>query len=186
MSAQRVPKKDRNVNVSGNVIASVINTGNYNKFFIGDYESLKDIYINPWQILQRVELSHFTGREWLLAGIDSFIEKHDRGYLIVEGDAGVGKTAFLAWLVMQKDYIHHFCELAPGRENIGVSLKNIAAQITLKYSLKWSEAGVLPKSANRAEFLNNVLIAASQKRKKGQPIIIVIDALDEAGMTEVL
>jgi len=40
----------------------------------------------------------------------------------------------LAWLVKERNYIHHFAELAPGQEGIETGLKNLAAQIILAYS----------------------------------------------------
>lgn len=98
---------DGSVVVGRDVINSIINTGDHNQFFIGDYERLRDAYIEPWPVFERVNLSHFVGREWLLAEVDAFLRDHDRGYFILEAEAGLGKTAFLAWLVRQRGYIHH-------------------------------------------------------------------------------
>jgi hypothetical protein len=98
---------------------------------------------------------------------------------------GLGKTTFLAHLVRERGYLHHFVERAPGLEHVGDSLRNLAAQLVLAYHLNPYEAeGVLPGAAARPDFLQDLLFEASQRRdeiKPGEKIVLVVDALDEAG-----
>lgn len=149
--------------------------------FIGDYERLRDAYIHPWPVFERVNLDHFVGREWLLAEVDDFLDNHDRGYFVLEAEAGLGKTAFLAWLVKERGYIHHFVELAPGLDGVGRGLKNLAAQLVVVYKLEdYETQGVLPGAATRPDFLSNLLRQVSEKRQNGERIVLVVDALDES------
>ncbi len=121
------------------------------------------------------------GRRWLIDQVDSILndENNSCGYLVLEAHAGLGKTAFLAWLVKERNYIHHFVELAPGQEGIEKGLKNLAAQIILAYKLSADEA--IPDAAGRPDYLYRLLSQAAEKRGPGERIVVVVDALDEAG-----
>ncbi|MDY7075915.1 MAG: hypothetical protein SXV54_03225 [Chloroflexota bacterium] len=167
---------DGNVIGDGNVVVLT------KQHFTGEYERLRDAYIEPGPVFERVNLEHFVGREWLLAEVDAFLCDHDRGYFILEAEAGVGKTTFLAWLVQQRGYIHHFTELSPGLEGVGAGLKSLAAQLLLGCHLNpYETEGVVPGVAARSDFLFSLLKRASQQRQDGQKVVLVIDALDEAG-----
>lgn len=140
---------------------------------------VRDAYINPQSVIDRVNLQHYTGRKWLLAEVDAFLAEHDRGYFILEASAGLGKTAFLAWLVQQREYIHHFCELTPGLEGVGAALRSLAAQLVMKYHLQPN--GVLNGIDTRPDYLYELLTKVSAQCADNEEIVLVIDALDEAG-----
>jgi hypothetical protein len=162
---------------SGSTVQNVVQ-----QVFVGDYERLRDAYIHPCSVFKRVNLDHFVGREWLLRELDAFLRDHDRGYFILEAKAGLGKTTFLAWLVRERGYIHHFTELAPGLDGVGRALKNLAAQVVLAYHLSaWEAEGVLPGAAARPDYLSRLLKLAADQRQDGEKIVLVVDALDEAG-----
>ncbi len=135
MSNQTTGEGNRSVIIGRDVINSIVVTD--------DYERLRDAYIEPWSVFERVRLDYFVGREWLLREVDAFLRDHDRGYFILEAKAGLGKTTFLAWLVCERDYIHHFTELAPGLDGVGRGLKNLAAQVVLAYQQKLPGRGNL-------------------------------------------
>jgi hypothetical protein len=173
---------ERGVAVGRDVIGGIISTGDHNQFFIGDYERLRDAYIEPWPVFERVDLTHFVGREWLLAEVDAFLHNHRRGYFILEADAGLGKTTFLAWLVKERGYIHHFVELAPGLEGVGRGLKNLASQVVLAYHLDVQAVeGMLPGTAARPDYVLRLLKEAAGHRRENERIVLVVDGLDEAG-----
>lgn len=172
-------KNVRSISIGRDGIRSLLITGDHNQVFIGDYERLQDAYINTSLVFARVNLDHFTGREWLLAEVDEFLQFHNRDYFILAADAGLGKTTFMAWLAKQRHYIHHFSELAPGREGIGPALHNLVAQLALAYKLR--PDGVLPNAATRPDYLYDLLKQAANRRRQGEKIVLVVDALDEAG-----
>ena len=120
-----------------------------------------------------------------MSRVDDFLTCYDRGVFVLEAEAGLGKTAFLAHLVRQRDYIHHFVELAQGLDGVAPGLKSLAAQLVRAWVLNPHAAeGVLPGSAARPEFLQNLLKEAADWRdrtKPGEKIVLVVDALDEAG-----
>jgi hypothetical protein len=68
---------ERSIVVGGDVIRSILVTGDHNQVFVGDYELLRDAYIEPWSVFQRVDVEQFVGREWLTAEIDGFLASED-------------------------------------------------------------------------------------------------------------
>ncbi len=172
-------KGERSVVVGRDVINSIIVTGDHNSIFAGKYETLSESYIYP-QEFEQVDLEHFVGRKWLLDMVDSFLLNHDRGYFIIEAGAGFGKTTFMAWLVKKRHYIHNFCGAAPGPDKTGNGLKNLVSQLVLAYKL--CPEGVLNSDvASRSDYLYSKLVKASEQRINNEKIVLVIDALDEAG-----
>lgn len=94
---------------SKNLIAQVFHT-----YLGGDYMSLADLYLSPDAVFDRVRLDDFAGREWLEADLDRFLDGHKCGVWLLTGEAGVGKTTFLAHLVRERRYLHFFTKQAPG------------------------------------------------------------------------
>jgi hypothetical protein len=176
---------ERSISIGRDVIRSILATGDHARFFIGAYEPIAASYIEPWQIYDHVDLDRFVGRDWLVATFDDFLAGHENGYFLVEADAGLGKTAFLAWLAKRRGYIHHFVQLAPpGREGIVVGGRNLAAQLVRAWELDPDlvEAS-LPAEALRPQFLPNVLREAARARDERRPderIVLVVDGLDGA------
>ena len=176
---------ERGIAVGRDAIQSIFATGDHNQFFVGDYQRLADAYLHPWPVFDRVQLDRFTGRVWLASRVDDFLTCHDRGVFVLEAEAGLGKTAFLAHLARERGYIHHFVELARGLDGVAPGLKSLAAQLVRAWKLNpYTAEAVLPGSAARPEFLQNLLKEAADRRDQaqpGEPIILVIDALEEAG-----
>lgn len=140
---------------------------------------LSDSIISPSEVFDRVHVDTFVGREWLLKEIDAFLNDNDCGYFVIEAKAGIGKTAFLAWLVRERNYINHFVELATGQEGIFQGLKNLASQLVLAYNLDHFQG--IPDLITRQDFFYELLTKASNKLDNNEKIVLVVDALDEAG-----
>ena len=176
---------ERGIAIGRDAIHSIFATGDYNQFFVGDYQRLADAYLHPWPVFERVKLDRFTGRKWIEERVDAFLRENDRGVFVLEADAGLGKTAFLAHLTKQRGYTHHFVELARGLDGVAPGLKSLAAQLLRAWVLNPNTAeAVLPGSAARPEFLQNLLKEAADRRDRrrpGEPIVLVVDALDKAG-----
>jgi hypothetical protein len=169
--------------VGRDAINSIFVTGGVNQFFVGDYERLADAYLNPQTLYRELQLDEYVGRAWLAAAIDGFLTTHDRGYLVIEAEAGMGKTAFLAWLARQRNYVHHFVRLMPDPDDVGTALRSMAAQLIRAWDLQdRAVGGVLPPTASRPAFFEDLLHAAAAKRdesKPGEPIVLTVDGLNE-------
>jgi hypothetical protein len=120
----------------------------------------------------------FVGRQWLFDSIHRFTREKPRGYFILRGDPGIGKSAFLAQMVKREGYLHHFNVRAEGIRSPERFLANICSQIIATYGL---EHTFLPPEATRdTRFLNTLLDKVSARLAPGERTLLLVDALDEA------
>jgi hypothetical protein len=98
------------------------------------------------------------------------------GYIVVSGEPGIGKTALLAQLVHQKGYVHHFNIAAQNIRDARSFLANTCAQLIIRYNLEHQS---LPEEALKDSAILSGLLAEAAVKVNNQPIVILIDALDE-------
>ena len=157
-----------------------------NNLFVAGFERLRDVCFDPTVLERDLDLARFIGREWLIRRIDEFIATQSRGYIIVLAEAGVGKSSLAAHLVGGRPWLHHFTRL-PGGRSPEAARKSLAAQLISRWRLaEWAPGGFLPDSAERPDWFDRLLHAAARQRDRhepGQPIVLVIDGLDEAETT---
>jgi hypothetical protein len=175
--------------LGSDAINSIFVTGGINQFFVGQYERLAEAYLNPKALYRELRLDRFTGRTWLLGAIDDFLAANDRGYVVVEAEAGMGKTAFIAWLTRERRYVHHFVRLMPDPNDIALALRSLSAQLIRAWDLQaMAVGGILPSNASRPDFFENMLFEAAAKRdvtRPSEPIVIAIDGLNETAASSV-
>ncbi len=131
--------------------ASVIQAGRdviTGNVFVGRFARLRDVWLDPASVFEEAEVDRFVGREWLVDSVDRFIDRHDRGYVVVLAAAGLGKTAFAAWLARSRDLPCHFTRRRKGRV-AATALRNLAAQLIARYELaeRFAPNGMLPETA---------------------------------------
>jgi len=97
---------------------------------IGIREQIRDF--SPY-IAEKTD--SFVGRHFLFQEIQEFIDTNSRGYFLLYGDPGIGKSAISAKLVKDHGYIHYFNIRADGISKAGDFLRNICAQLIAVYSL---------------------------------------------------
>ena len=120
----------------------------------------------------------FVGRKWLFDAIAEFTRREPRGYFILRGDPGIGKSALLAQMAKREGYIHHFNVRAEGIRSPERFLSNICSQLIATYKL---DSTFLPPEATRdSRFLNALLDKVSARLEPGERAVILVDALDEA------
>jgi hypothetical protein len=122
-------------------------------------------------------LSHgFTGRTWLIDQIDGFLARHPCGYVWIEADAGMGKTALAAHLVRERGWISHFARYSNGG-SVQAALQNLAGQLVTTRALGDLAPGrMLPEWSFTPEGFENLLARAAG----GDPLVLVVDGADEA------
>ncbi|HLZ57655.1 MAG TPA: helix-turn-helix domain-containing protein [Ktedonosporobacter sp.] len=153
-----------------------------------DVPSLQDYIITPDAVFERVQVRDFVGRQWLEDDLNAFLHDpvRDRGAWLLVGEAGIGKTAFLAHLVQtHPDYLSLFAEQAPGVGNLPSAIQSLAAQLITRFRLEpYASQETLPQFVSmRPEFLSRLLHMVSEQLKAGEKAIIVLDGLDEAGVS---
>lgn len=124
----------------------------------------------------------FIGREFVFDGINQVLASDEfrSGYIMIRGEPGIGKTAIAAKLVLRGSYVHHF-NIAP--ENIRSPrqfLENVCAQLIVRYRLDYPT--LPPQAGEDSGFLSQLLNEAADRASQRDelPVVIVIDALDEA------
>ena len=120
----------------------------------------------------------FVGRESMLEQVKAFIEGDEDGYCFILAKLGVGKTALLAHLVAdQPGYARHFNVLSEGIYKAEQFLNNVCAELIGAYRL---DPGLFPKSGGASTDLLRRLLENSAAKARGEKVVVVIDALDEA------
>lgn len=130
----------------------------------------------------------FVGREFVFEEIARLLGRsdHGSGYVLIRGEPGIGKTAIAATLVVRGAHVHHF-NIAP--ENIRTPrqfLENVCAQLIVRYEL--DHATLPPQVAEDSGFLSQLLFEAAERARERNelPVVVVVDALDEADDTGLL
>jgi hypothetical protein len=169
--------KDSNIIIGDN---NVIN----NYYYSGDFVSLNEYYIPPDGVFQRVQVDEFVGRDWLTAKVDAFLNdpNHKSGAFLLIGDAGVGKTSFMAHLVKERRYLHLFAEQASGQAMLQRAMQSLGSQLVTRYQIApYKDRNTLSALSVFPDFLERILRLAASTLTEGEKIVIVCDALDEAG-----
>jgi hypothetical protein len=186
-AGKSTPSGKKNVTtIRGDVVGSVIVTGDNNivNYFTGEYVSLKEHYIPPDSVFQRVRTEDFIGRDWLTVQVDAFLNDPQRksGAFLLIGDAGVGKTSFMAHLVKERGYLHLFAEQMPGQAMLQRAIQSLGSQLVTRYQIDpYKDRDTLIQGTVFPDFLERLLRMAAGKLTGGEKIVIVCDALDEAG-----
>ena len=149
-------------------------------------QRVRDAILDRHTLYDLLDLGRFVGRRWLVDRVDEFIHHEPCGYFVIEGDSGVGKTAFACWLAEHRGWPIHSCELEGGNR-IDVLRNNLAAQLiqgTASRSDRDEQHGladdrsVLPDNAGTPEWFFQELSAAAQVPGR-TPVVLVIDGLDD-------
>ena len=178
--ASKKPISANNINVTGDFIAG----DQYNYYYSGDFASLSEYYISPDSVFQRVHVDEFIGRDWLTAKVDAFLNDSSRksGAFLLIGDAGVGKTSFMAHLVKERRYLHLFAEQTPGQAMLQRAMQSLGSQLVTRYQIDpYKDRDTLNALSVFPDFLERILRLAANTLTEGEKIVIVCDALDEAG-----
>jgi AAA ATPase-like protein len=121
----------------------------------------------------------FVGRDFIFAAIDNHLKDPDftSGYIVIQGEPGIGKTSLMAQMVKTRGYVHHFNIAAQNIRSTRDFLSNLCAQLIVRYEL--DHPTLSPQATQDSGFLSRLLREAREGSENGQ-IVILVDALDEA------
>lgn len=132
----------------------------------------------------------FVGRDFIFRAIDDLVQDaaFPSGYIIIRGEPGIGKTALLAELVRRYGYVHHFNIALEGIRTTHDFLTNVCAQLIVQYHLDAQvDYQALPPDVTNTPMTNSgwlsALLRAVAAQQAGHPVLILVDALDEAEET---
>ena len=136
-----------------------------------DGDGGKDYFAVQRQIISE-HTRAFVGRGHAQAAFESFLASEPRGYFIVQGPPGQGKTAFAAQLVQGKALIHHFVSLSGGRSDARLILRSLLSQIAAGATADVT----IPEAIPQLTKLWEELLGAAARHSA---TTVVIDGLDE-------
>jgi len=158
---------------------------------VGDYATVFQSFTDaasPLSALIRVpqfralideRTNSFVGREFVFAAIDAALDdsRFPSGYIVIQGEPGIGKTALMGQLVKSRGYVHHFNVSPMGVRSADKFLSNVCAQLIVRHMLDYA---VLPPEATKdGGFLARLLTEVADE-PANLPLVVVVDALDEA------
>ncbi|MEQ8462637.1 AAA family ATPase [Coleofasciculus sp. E1-EBD-02] len=124
----------------------------------------------------------FVGRDDEEQQLDNFLTENSSGMLLVRADAGMGKTALLAnWKQKQQQQgncfiAYHFFRQGQEISDVIKAYRHLLQQLYTYYELTTPQ---IPSDQNNPERIFQ-LLQEPLKRPDGKPLIILLDALDEA------
>lgn len=122
----------------------------------------------------------FHGRDHIFNQIDDFLvdSQYKSGVLLIQGDPGIGKSALMAEFVRRRQLtVYHFIMALSTINKRRHFLGNICARLIESCVLEYR---VLPDDYDRdGRVLMRLLEQAAQSHDQKNPLIIVVDALDE-------
>ncbi len=147
-------------------------------------------------------LDHFTGREWVLDKVKGWLENPNAGRIFhISGGPGTGKSAIGAWLVQQLPQnirAVHFCDRDNvEKSNVNRIIRSIACQLSfvledygsrLKETVfrdtqRYQDDAIQPRILFEELIIDPLTrLNAQRKDLHTQPITLLIDGLDEAGI----
>jgi len=171
---------ERSVAIGGNVSAP-INTGDtFFQILLDAPRPLAEhLRAAQFQTIIRERTHGFIGREFVFKEIERHLTdlNFPSGYILIKGEPGVGKTSLLAELVRRHGFVHHFNDRRRGIRSNRTFLGSVCAQLIVRYRLNYK---VLPDESLEDGGLLSELLEAAQPKGSELPLVILVDALDEA------
>ena len=137
--------------------------------------------ITDFSTLIQSKTEDFVGRKWVFDALARFIQERGRGYFVIRGEPGIGKTALIAEMARRERSIHHFNIRSDGTQTPDKFLRNICAQLITTYGLDHSS---LPLDAMAGSgFLKTLLGEVARKLGPAEKAVLLVDALDETDLS---
>lgn len=132
-----------------------------------------------FEFITQQQAEGFVGREFLFKEVNECLRNYTfkSGYIIIEGEPGIGKTAFIAAMVRRYRCVHHYVNAQEGIIDAKQFLESVCAQLILRYGLP---TNLLEDAESEPDNLFKVLLSRAVSVADEKQVVILIDALDEA------
>jgi hypothetical protein len=133
-----------------------------------------------WGALLADRTRDFVGRDYVFDAIEDFMRSNSCGYLVIQGDPGLGKSSILSEYVRRTGCVAHFNVRSLGITSAAQFLQSVCSQFIADAGLGYSS---LPTTATQdGAFLLKLLSEVRQGRPSSERIVIAVDALDEVDL----
>jgi TIR domain len=122
----------------------------------------------------------FVGRAFVFDAVETFLSGNSRGYFVLEGEPGIGKSAILASFVKRTGCVAHFNVRAQGITTPRQFLQSVCAQLINRFGLPY--ASLPQEAADDGGFLAQLLAEAADRLEEKERLVVAVDALDEADL----
>jgi len=136
--------------------------------------------VPSFKALIREKTQGFVGRQYVFTEIDDFLQRTSNGYIVIEGDPGIGKTSILAEYCRREGSVAFFNIASEAINNAGDFLDTLSSQLVARY--KFSHRSLSTDWKGYGSFLRRLLEDTSDSLN-GYRTVIVVDALDEVDRT---
>ncbi len=133
---------------------------------------LSDAYFKVQRSIIEQEIRAFVGRENVERCLSLFLAQYSKGYFIISGAPGQGKTALACNLVHKNNSPHHFVSRTGGRVDTRLILRSLLGQLHASLKVPTSLSESVPELAKTWEEMLKCAAGPS-------PLLVVIDGLDE-------
>jgi len=159
---------------------------------VGDYNTVFQIFtqappsplssvirVREFKALVDERTRSFVGRDFIFNAINELLSDPEfpSGYIVIQGEPGIGKTALLGQLVKIRGCVHHFNISTQGIRTPQAFLSNVCAQLIVRYKLPYA---VLPVEATQDGGFLSCLLTEAAEKPGNVPLLVAVDALDEA------
>jgi hypothetical protein len=190
MEPDDLPRQDEasavrkyHVGVSGGRVGAIgdnaiVNYKTYIKIYEAAPRSVASLVrVKAFEDTIKARTAVFVGRRFVIDEIDAAFDdaRFPSGYVIVEGEPGIGKTSLLSRLVSDRGYVHHLNSVTLGFRTNEQFLNNVCAQLIIRYNLDVD----LPDRISRDPGYLPMLLQSAAAESKNLPLVIAVDALDE-------
>jgi hypothetical protein len=127
-----------------------------------------------------LEWERVVWRHELARTVDEFLDERRRGYFVLEGVAGVGKTTFAASLARRRNWPAYVVGRGPkGSLAIASAASSLAAQAVHLRRLDRSRLEPLAFRSATSHLWQELFDITADSRDAAHPLVLVIDGLDE-------
>ncbi|MEA5535492.1 hypothetical protein [Crocosphaera sp. XPORK-15E] len=126
-------------------------------------------YPKEFRSLIDSRIKRFVGREFVFNAFEKFVKENDKGYFTVIGEPGMGKSAIACKYVVDHNVPCYFNVISNANNTPLQFLNSLRQQLIKRYTLINME---------KADLLT-LLEEVRDKLNPQQPLIILVDALDE-------